>query len=147
MRRLADRSLRIARYAWASPASALGLVVSLPALATGSSARVVEGVLEISGGLMGRVACRLPASTPFAAMTLGHVVLARDACSADACRRHEQAHVRQYERWGPLFLPLYAASSLWEALRGNPPYLDNHFERQARAATQEDLPATQRDRA
>lgn len=133
-------TLRFVRYAWASPASVIGIVAALPALCTGSRARAVEGVLEISGGLMGRLAGRLPASAPFAAMTLGHVVLARDACCADACRAHERVHVRQYERWGPLFLPLYAASSLWEAIRGNPPYANNHFERQARALAPEGGP-------
>jgi hypothetical protein len=40
-------------------------------------------------------------------------------------------HVRQYERWGVLFFPLYAASSLWQLARGRDPYRDNRFEREA----------------
>jgi hypothetical protein len=49
-------------------------------------------------------------------------------------RVHEQAHVRQYEAWGPLFLLAYPASSLWQWLLGRRPYADNHFEVAARAA-------------
>jgi hypothetical protein len=40
-------------------------------------------------------------------------------------------HVRQYERWGLLLLPLYVASSLWQLLLGRDPYFDNRFEREA----------------
>ena len=46
-------------------------------------------------------------------------------------RRHEHVHVRQYERWGPLFIPAYLLSSLVQLLRGRNPYRENHFERQA----------------
>jgi hypothetical protein len=56
---------------------------------------------------------------------LGPDVLAR-------VRSHEKAHVRQYERWGVLFFPLYAASSLAAWLNHRSPYWHNHFERQAR---------------
>ncbi len=41
------------------------------------------------------------------AMTLGHVIIGRDECCLDVCREHEQAHVRQVERWGAAFLPAY----------------------------------------
>ncbi|MDO8964417.1 MAG: hypothetical protein Q7W30_08015 [Coriobacteriia bacterium] len=46
---------------------------------------------------------------------------------------HEHVHVRQYERWGPFFLPAYAISSLVQLARGGDPYRDNRFERQAYA--------------
>jgi hypothetical protein len=62
------------------------------------------------------------------------VVVGIDETALAESREHERAHVRQYERFGPLFLPLYAASSLWAALRGGRMYWDNHFERQARDA-------------
>jgi hypothetical protein len=39
--------------------------------------------------------------------------------------------VRQYERWGVLFFPLYLGSSLWQLLRGRSPYYANRFEREA----------------
>jgi hypothetical protein len=65
------------------------------------------------------------------AMTLGHVILGRTASALDVCRRHEHVHIRQYRLWGPLFLPAYGVSSLWAWLRGQHPYFDNWFERQA----------------
>jgi hypothetical protein len=91
-------------------------------------------VLEVAGGTLGRAVARLPAPLHFCAITFGHVVIGVDHGVLAECRMHEHAHVLQYERWGLLFFPLYAASSLWEALRGNGAYRDNHFERQARAA-------------
>ena len=48
-------------------------------------------------------------------------------------RAHERVHVRQYERLGALFFPLYVGSSLVQWLRGRDPYFDNHFEREAYA--------------
>ena len=39
--------------------------------------------------------------------------------------------MRQYERWGPFFLPAYLLSSLVALLLGRDPYLDNRFEREA----------------
>lgn len=124
------------RYLWAAPATLLGLGAGAVALSAGSKWRVVDGVIELYGGWVGKAAAKLPIAKRFIAVTLGHVVLARDSIAADACRAHEHAHVRQYERWGLLFFPLYAASSLWEAARGRGFYRANHFERQARAAAE-----------
>lgn len=121
---------RLLRYAWASPATAFGLCLALAARAGGASIARVDGVLEVGGGAIGRHIER----SRFGAITFGHVVLGVDARTLAACRTHERAHVRQYERWGLLFFPLYAASSLWGALRGRKLYWDNHFERQAREA-------------
>lgn len=64
-------------------------------------------------------------------MTIGHVILGQDLFCLDACRDHEMVHVRQYERWGPLFLPAYGIGSLWAWCRGKHPYYDNPFEREA----------------
>jgi hypothetical protein len=124
------RLQRISSYLWASPATAIGLCVALAARAGGASVRRVDGVLEAGGGALGRMARR----SHFVAITLGHVVVGIDETALAESREHERAHVRQYERFGPLFLPLYAASSLWAALRGGRMYWDNHFERQARDA-------------
>jgi len=85
--------------------------------------------------LLGRALTRL---TPLAggadAITLGHIVIGRNARSLEATRAHERAHVRQYEFWGPLFLPAYLIAGLCALGRGCHPYFDNRFERQARAA-------------
>lgn len=67
----------------------------------------------------------------YRAITFGHVVLCVDEAD-DELLDHELVHVTQYERWGILLWPAYAAASLWARLRGGHPYRDNHFERQAR---------------
>jgi hypothetical protein len=59
------------------------------------------------------------------------VVLARTDPDLDATRAHERVHVRQCERWGPLFIPAYLSSSAWAAIRGEDAYRDNGFEREA----------------
>jgi hypothetical protein len=62
---------------------------------------------------------------------LGHVVLGRTGHCLDSCRTHELVHVRQYERWGPLFIPAYVACSVFIWFRGGDAYRDNPFEREA----------------
>lgn len=60
-------------------------------------------------------------------------------CSSEELQRlraHEQAHVAQYERWGPLFLVAYPLAGLAAWLRGRDAYHDNPFEVQARRAEQ-----------
>ena len=117
---------RWARLLWPAPWTALGLVLGAAMLATGGSVRRVQGALEFSGGMLVR------APWPMDAVTLGHVILGRHAALLDALRAHEQVHVRQYERWGPLFVPAYLADSAWQWLRGRRAYRDNQFEREAR---------------
>ena len=119
------------RYAWASPATLVGLTLSMVAVATGARPSVVDGIVEVSGGRLQRLIDALPAACRFGAITFGHVVICVDAATAAAARAHEQVHVRQYERWGIVFFPLYAASSLVQLVRGRDPYRDNRFEREA----------------
>lgn len=117
---------------WAGPASLLGLLAAALAAPGGLRGRRVEGVLELHGPLLARWLARCPGPPGGAcALTLGHVVLGRDAPTLDRVRRHERVHVRQYERWGPLFIPAYLAASLWALLAGGDPYRDNPFERSA----------------
>jgi hypothetical protein len=125
-------------YGWAAPTTAVGLVAGGLTLASGGHARLRQGTLEFHGGFSAWMLKRVAGAM---AMTLGHVILGRDAWSLDICREHEQAHVRQVERWGPLFLPAYVACSLWEWTRRNKGrhyYYDNYFERDARRACGED---------
>jgi hypothetical protein len=92
--------------------------------------------------------------------TLGHVVLMQPGLTGSEVEEHELVHVRQYEGavcsvwlalaafslgglWSPWLAPLlvaliapwwgYAGASLAALLRDERPYLDNHFERHARA--------------
>ena len=127
------RILAALRYAWAAPATIVGLLVALPALATGARARVIDGAIEVTGGSVERLVAALPRRCRFCAITFGHLVICTDECRAAAVRAHERVHVRQYERLGALFFPLYIGSSIVQWLRGRDPYFDNRFEREAHA--------------
>ncbi|HEX7448471.1 MAG TPA: hypothetical protein VF306_13040 [Pirellulales bacterium] len=116
-------------FAWAAPASLLGLVVGAAALATGGRGRRIGRILEFHGGAARWLLERFPGE-PWA-MTLGHIVLGRTAAALDMSRNHELLHVRQYERWGPAFLPAYLLASLGLWLVGRDPYRDNPFEVEA----------------
>ena len=136
--------IRPLAYLWAAPTTLAGLPFALLSKPTGGGARVVDGVLELHGGAAGWFLRRV---TPFVmggpgagAMTLGHVVIGRDQIALDLSRRHERVHVRQAERWGPLFLPAYLAASAYLKLRGRDAYRDNPFEREAYRTADEDLP-------
>lgn len=122
--------LRLLAYAWAAPYSVLGLLFALLAMLAGGRAQVRHGVLELCGGRLGALLSRLPMH--FCAITFGHVILALDARTLVAVRAHERVHVRQYELWGPLFIPAYLLASLWQLALGRSAYRDNFFERQAR---------------
>ena len=116
-------------YIWAAPATALGLIVGAIGLLMGSSARRAGCIIEFHSGFVGWLLARLPVR-PFA-LTLGHVVLGRTDAALDLARDHELIHVRQYERWGPFFIPAYLLCSLVLLLRGRDPYRDNPFEKEA----------------
>ncbi len=128
---LLHRLTRIARYAWALPCTAVGLLLVSPAFLFGARARVVDGVVEIADPLYDTPIDQW--RWPFRAITFGHVVIARGVRDLDLLRAHEHAHVRQYEKWGAVFFVAYPAASLWQLLRGGRPYFDNWFEVQARA--------------
>lgn len=123
--------LRLLAYGWAAPYSLLGLTVGLLALLFGARTRVRGGALEFGGGWLGVRLSRLPAPFCFSAITIGHVILGIDEATLAAARAHEHVHVRQYEHWGPFFVPAYLLSSLAQLVRGRRPYLDNRFEREA----------------
>lgn len=123
---------RLAAYLWAAPNSLIGLVIGLLGLLGGGSLRRVNGVLEAQGPLLAWLLARATLlSGGVEALTLGHVVLGRSRACLERCRRHEAVHVRQYETWGPFFLPAYFVSSAWQWLEGRDPYRDNRFEREA----------------
>lgn len=124
---------RAASALWAFPNTAMGLVLALFARVTGGRVRRVAGAIEAHGGALPRLLSRLPiGARSGTAVTLGHVVLASCAGTLAVTRAHERVHVAQYERWGPFFLPAYAAASLVALARGRGAYLDNCFEREAR---------------
>ncbi len=123
--------LWISKRLWALPWTLCGLSVGLLTLVTGGRVRRDRGTLAFSGGAARGFLRRVPLAHGASAMTLGHVVLGRSEAALDAAFEHELVHVRQYERWGPLFVPAYLTASAWQWMRGRDPYWDNPFERAA----------------
>lgn len=120
-------------YVWAFPGSLVGLVlIPFALLGQGGGIQFFDGVLEGYGGWLPRVLQRpFWVCGPIAAITFGHVVLGCDAATIHRTRKHERVHVRQYELWGPFFIPAYVLASFWIRLRGGNMYLDNPFEVEA----------------
>ena len=116
---------------WASPATLLGFTVGVIGLVTGGMAQRRGRVLEFHGGFTRWLLERMPYGQFVMAMTLGHIVLGKTDVALDIARDHELVHVRQYERWGPFFVPAYLIASLWLWFVGGDAYRDNPFEREA----------------
>ena len=117
------------KVVWASPATLLGLLIGLLGLLTNGRARFRQPALQFHGGFVTWLLGKLP-STP-CAMTLGHVVLGVNSQELDRTYIHELVHIRQYERWGPTFIPAYLLCSAYVGLSGGNCYLDNPFEIEA----------------
>lgn len=127
---------RCLRLLWAAPLTLFGLLLAFPILAAGGRLRVLHGhasALLADGPLADWLLQRHPLG-PMSAMAVGHVVIAAPAGLLPRVLTHELEHVRQAERWGPLFPLLYAGSSAWQWLRGRHLYRDNRFEAAARSA-------------
>jgi hypothetical protein len=128
---------RTLRYLGALPVSAVAATIVPFVIATGGSVHARSGVVEAAGGLLRPLLERGVPGFPISAITLGHVVLARDLRALDATRAHERVHVDQYERFGALFPFLYLAASLQALWRGGRAYGDNRFEQEACARSAE----------
>ena len=126
--------VRLPCYLWAAPCSVAGLVIAFVAVLLGAKAKVRNGTLQVVGGRLATVISRLPTRLKILAFTNGHVIFAVSRMAMDCYREHELVHVRQYERWGPLFPFLYIGSSLIQKSKGQDPYFANWFEREARKA-------------
>jgi hypothetical protein len=106
---------------------------------------VCDGALEVTSPalawfLRGPWFRAITGGSGFAAATIGHVIVARDAQCLRDCRVHEHAHVRQCERWGPLFPFAYVLAGLYVAVKKQSfgaYYGDNPFEIEARRAEYE----------
>jgi hypothetical protein len=120
-------------YLWAAPATLLGLLGLGVLSLFGARTCRTEGVLECNGGILAKLD-RIPFVNQFAAITVGHVIFANDSACMARLRVHERTHVKQYERWGIFFIPLYLGSSAWQILCGRHYYRDNVFEIEAFAA-------------
>ena len=131
------RALQPLVYAWAFPTTAVGLVAGALTLATGGTSRFVGGRWSSTEGFRGGFWS--DGWSHASAMTLGHAIIGRDDHCLTSCRDHEQAHVRQVERWGIAFIPAYLFASGWAWSQGRHYYLDNWFEVDARRTCGEDF--------
>lgn len=111
---------------WASPNTLLGASLGAVVLLTGGHVQLRRGVIEFYGP-----AVRWGLARFASAITFGHTILGLDEVALDLCREHEHVHVRQYQRWGPFFLPAYVLCWLVLRVRGRDGYRENPFERQA----------------
>ena len=120
-------ALRLLRILWAGPNSMIGLALGL----FFRRWRVARGILIAEGaewpGKLG---------WPYSAVTFGHVVLSVKEPISERVLEHELVHVRQYETFGPFFLPIYWVASIVAIVRGRHFYRDNLFEVKARASSE-----------
>jgi hypothetical protein len=124
--------LKLLKLIWASPCSAVGVLLAGIPLALGGEAKWSSGALEVTYRRSLASCGKLANQLPFRGIVFGHVILAVAGEELRTIGPHERAHVEQYERWGPLFLLAYAGSSAWQLVNGRGPYWYNYFEVQAR---------------
>jgi hypothetical protein len=127
--------LTVLMAAWAAPLTVAGLLLAL-VLYAAAGGRGRWFVRWPAVALVNKPAQRLLGASGinFSAMCIGQVIIARDVRHLAHAWTHECVHVRQAMHLGPLFPLLYLGSSVACWLRGQRPYWDNHFEREARAA-------------
>ena len=125
--------LKILKYFWTSPNSLLGLTLGGIGCLFGGKCQVRRGCIEFHRGLVAWLLRKTPTGPTTLAMTLGHTIIGQTDASLDIARDHEHVHVRQYELWGPFFIPAYLGISAILWLRGKDPYMDNPFEIEAYA--------------
>lgn len=109
----------------------LGLIFACIVKVSGGNCTRHGNALEASSGAASRLLWLMNPWAKIEAITLGHVILARDPDTAARLRAHEHTHVRQYERWGVIFPFAYLASSAIAVMKGGDAYRDNVFEREA----------------
>ncbi len=103
---------------WTSPNTLLGLALAALGLPFGARLARGDNSLDVLDHW-------LLSLIPAHAITFGNLVLyrrgvgprletrRRDGRGWLAIGEHERAHTLQYERWGPLFLPVYLLLALW----------------------------------
>ncbi|MEM9411246.1 MAG: hypothetical protein AAGA30_09040 [Planctomycetota bacterium] len=133
---------------WTFPNTAIGLSLVLFNWLLGGRIQRVDGVVEGFGGIITKLLRMAPTGggAGAAAMTLGRCIIGINRETLDIVRDHEHVHVRQYEKWGPFFIPVYFLSSAIAWYKGQHPYLDNIFEVEAyRETTIDDETSTDKN--
>ena len=123
--------MRLWRYLWPLPITLFGLILAGIVKVSGGACKRHGNALEASNGAASRLLWLMNPWANIEAITLGHVILARDTDTAARLRTHEHTHVHQYERWGMIFPFAYLASSVIAVIKGGDAYRDNVFEREA----------------
>ncbi len=118
-------------YLWPLPITVFGLMLADIIKASGGRCERVGNALEASNGAASSVLWLLNPWARIEAITLGHVIIARDSATAKRLRAHEHTHVRQYERWGVIFPIAYLVASATAVFKGGDAYRDNVFEVEA----------------
>lgn len=115
-------------FVWTLPNTLIGLVAGL---LTFQAPRVHGGLVVFDRAPRGLT--WLLARMHRTAMTVGYVIVA-SAPIEGRLLDHEREHVRQYARWGPLFIPIYLLLAIPFGYRRHP------FEAAARRAAGEEPP-------
>ena len=123
-------------YLWVAPWTLLGIAIGLIGWFSGLQFSGVQfevrfGTIGIYGPGVAKILSRAPIAGGARAMTLGHCILTVDELAYYETMPHEWVHVRQYQWFGPFFVPAYLLESAWQWMRGGDSYLDNRFEKQA----------------
>jgi len=116
---------------WALPCSIVGAVLGVAVVLAGGGAKrsglAIEVCLHKGSAPAGSRAARLP----FAAITLGQVIVGVSCAELERLRLHEHVYVRQYLWFGLLFFVAYPLASLVAVLCGKGAHSGNPFEAQA----------------
>lgn len=116
------RLLRVLAYVWASPNTLLGLLLGLLSF---QRPRRGHGILVYDARPRGFI--WVLSKLKRAAITFGHVVLSNPRLEGGLLK-HELHHVWQYERLGPLYIPIYVLVWVFTGYKRHP------FEMAARLA-------------
>jgi hypothetical protein len=122
---------RMACWLWPIPWTLLGLAIGIVGCISGGRIGWYNGTIVCWGPRLNRLLQCVPISGGASAITLGHTILARSESDMVRTHDHELVHVRQYQRWGILFVPAYFIASLWLWYSGQDCYRENPFEKEA----------------
>ncbi len=123
--------LKFLSILWPLPITLIGLILAAVIRATGGRMEKHGIAFEAFGGAASRLLWLMNPWTNIQAITLGHIIIARNSAIAEQLRSHEHVHVRQYERWGFIFPLAYVAASVVAVFKGGDAYRDNMFEIEA----------------
>lgn len=123
--------MKLLRYLWPSPYSLIGLCWGGLAVLLGDRARIRDGTIGFHGRFIRLLLNCTPLGRKTAALTIGHVIFARNHDLLEFTHPHEMVHVRQFERWGIAMAPAYLIASARVWFRGGDPYRENPFEVEA----------------